>query len=76
MLFAEQVSDHARLLLPTVQMATDSRHHLDFGGWTALAQCVGLDVLIEQLVGGSTRDSSQASGSVEDDAGCRPRSVW
>ena len=51
MLFAEQVSDHARLLLPTVQMATDSRHHLDFGGWTALAQCVGLDVLIEQLVG-------------------------
>ena len=51
MLFAEQISDHARLLLPTMQMAADSRHHLDFGGWTALAQCVGLDILIEQFVG-------------------------
>ena len=51
MLFAKQVSDHARLLLATMQMAAHSRHHFGLVGWTALAQCVGLDVLIEQFVG-------------------------
>ena len=51
MLFLKQVFDHLRLLLTTVKMAPYAGDHVGFDGPSALAQGVGLDVLVEQFVG-------------------------
>src|SRR5881392_247821 len=51
MLFLKQVLDKRRLLLAPMQMATDGGDHLGSVGWPALAQGVGLDVLVEQFIG-------------------------
>ena len=51
MFFLEQVLDKRRLLLAPMQMAADGGDHLGSVGWPALAQGVGLDVLVEQLIG-------------------------
>src|SRR5882762_152741 len=50
MLFEEQVSDYPGLLLATMQMAAHGGDHLDLVGRSALAQGIGLHILIEQLV--------------------------
>ena len=50
MLFEDQVSDHSRLLLASMQMAAHDGDHLGLVGRSALAQGIGLDILIEQLV--------------------------
>ena len=51
MLFLEQPADQGRLLLATVQMAANPGHQLGAIGRSALSEGVGLDVLVEQLVG-------------------------
>ena len=51
MLFLKQVLDKRRLLLAPMQMAADGGDHLGSVGWPALAQGVGLDVLVEQFIG-------------------------
>ena len=51
MFFLEQVLDKRRLLLAPMQMAAQGGHHLSSVGRSALAQGVGLDVLVEQLIG-------------------------
>jgi hypothetical protein len=40
-----------RLFLASVKVASNGTHQLEFAGRAALAQRVGLDVLVEQLVG-------------------------
>ena len=50
MFFEEQVSDHSGLLLTTMQMAAHGGDHLGLVGRSALAQGIGLYILIEQLV--------------------------
>ena len=63
MFFLEQVANHVRLLLSTMQVASDVPDHFLFAGRTALAQRVGLHVLIQQLVrvqlGAVARQSDQ-----------------
>jgi len=51
MLFVKQILNHARLLLPTMQMAAHGGNHVRLVGGPALAQGVGFDILIEQLIG-------------------------
>ena len=51
MLFFKQVLDKRRLLLAPMQMAAHGGDHFGSVGWSALAQGVGLDVLVEQLIG-------------------------
>jgi hypothetical protein len=51
MLFLKEVLDKRRLLLAPMQMAAHGGDHLDSVGWSALAQGVGLDVLVEQFIG-------------------------
>lgn len=80
MLFLKQVADHMRLLLSAVEMTTHTGHHLRLVGRSALAQGIGLDVLIEQLVRVQLRavarqpDQTQAFGICGDKRprGCRP----
>ena len=50
MFFLEQVLDKRRLLLAPMQMTAQRGHHLSSVGRSALAQGVGLDVLVEQLI--------------------------
>ena len=51
MLLSEEVSDDVRLFLPTVKRGAHGTDELGLVGRTALAQSVGLDVLVEQFVG-------------------------
>src|SRR3954465_14093412 len=51
MLFFKQVLDKRGLLLSPMQMATHGGDHLGSVSWSALAQGVGLDVLVEQFIG-------------------------
>ena len=48
--FLEQIADDRGLLLPAVQVAAHGPDHFALVGRPALAQRIGLDVLIEQLV--------------------------
>lgn len=50
MLFEEQVSDHSGLLLATMRVAAHGGDHLGLVGRPALAQGIGLHILIEQFV--------------------------
>ena len=50
MLLAEQVADDVGLLLPAVEMRAHSAEELGLVGRAALAQRVGLDILVEQLI--------------------------
>jgi hypothetical protein len=50
MLFLEQVANHVRLLLSTMQVTPDIPDHFRLAGRSALAERVGLHVLIQQLV--------------------------
>jgi hypothetical protein len=49
-LFLEQVADHVRLLLPTMQMTANAVDHLRLAGRPALAERTGFHILVEQLV--------------------------
>src|SRR5258706_2260328 len=69
MRFAEQVANDVRLLLPTVKMRSHSADELGLVGRTALAQRVGIDILVEQLVGLS---SGQYPGRITRHS----RSLW
>src|SRR5579863_5709748 len=51
MILTKQVSDDLRLLLPSMQMAAYASHEFCPVGRPALAEPVGLDVLVQQLVG-------------------------
>ena len=51
MLFLEQIPNDLRLLLAAMEMAAQAGDHLRLVGRSTLAQGVGLDVLVEQLVG-------------------------
>ncbi|CAB3774917.1 hypothetical protein LMG29542_08299 [Paraburkholderia humisilvae] len=48
--FLEQVANHVRLLLPTMQMAANAVDHLRLAGWPTLAERIGFHVPVEQLV--------------------------
>lgn len=50
MFFLEQIADDRGLLLPAVQVAAHGLDHFALVGRAALAQRIGLDILIEQLV--------------------------
>ena len=50
MFFLKEILDKCGLFLTPMQMTTHGSDHLDAVGRSALAQGVGLDILIEQLV--------------------------
>jgi hypothetical protein len=50
MLFLEEIANHVRLLLPTMQMTTNRADHFRLSGRSAFAERIGLDILVEQLV--------------------------
>jgi len=50
MLFEEQISNHAWLLLPPMQMAAHGGDHLGLVARTAIAQGIGLYIPIEHFV--------------------------
>ena len=74
MFFEKQISDHSRLLLSPMQMAAHRGDHLGPVDRTALAQGIGLHILIEQFIrvqfGTVTgqADQAQALGVVRHEA--------
>ena len=50
MFFAKQVGDHLRLFLAPIHMAAHDGQEFGPVGWSALAEPVGLDVLVQELV--------------------------
>jgi len=51
MFLTKQVNDHLQLLLAPIQMAAHDGHEFGTVGRLALAEPVGLDVLIQQFIG-------------------------
>src|SRR5690606_41395432 len=51
MLFAEQIADNPWLLLSSMQVAAHGAHELCLMPRSALPYRIGLDILVEQLIG-------------------------
>lgn len=51
MLFLKLILDDARLLLPAIEVTPHRAHHRGAIPWATLPEGVGLDVLVEQLIG-------------------------
>src|SRR5450755_1582872 len=64
MLLLEEITYDLRLALPAAQVSANTCHHLGAIAGAAFAQAVGLDVLVQQLVGvefrAITRQADQA----------------
>ena len=76
MLFLKQVLDKRRLLLAPMQMAADGGDHLGSVGWPALAQGVGLDVLVEQFIGVKLWAVAGQDDQAQSFRGWQPQSAW
>ena len=62
---AEQVVEHLRLTLPSKEMASDGRHHLDAGTGSTLTKRTDSYILILQLVGVEFRALPRRSNQAE-----------